>query len=54
MHKNLDGYMTGINKNTDGTYTAITRVDSRDFKTEAGAIRWLKKLGYNADGTKNR
>ena len=33
-------------------YTALTMVDSRHFKTYAGAVRWLKVRGYNADGTR--
>jgi hypothetical protein len=54
MHTNTDGYMTGYHVNKDGTFTAITRVASKDFKTEKAAVKWLEKMGYNADGTKNR
>jgi hypothetical protein len=35
-----------------GEYVAMTRVDSKTFKTERGAIAWLAKRGYNADGTR--
>ena len=31
----------GIIKNHDGTFTAMTFTASRDFKTLAGAQRWL-------------
>ena len=53
MNTNKDGYITGINKNNDSTFTAITRVSSKDFKTEKAAAKWLAKMGYNADGTKD-
>ena len=42
----------GIVKETDGTWLALTRVDSRTFKTRAGAEKWLAKMGYRPDGTK--
>jgi len=31
----------GINKNSDGTYTAMTFTKSKDFKTLKGAEKWL-------------
>lgn len=31
----------GITKNSSGTFTAVTFSASRDFKTYAGAVRWL-------------
>ena len=37
----------------DGIYTAMTRIDSRDFKTEKGAIAWLARWGYSADGKRS-
>jgi hypothetical protein len=33
----------GIHKNSDGTYTACTFTQSKDFKTLAGAQKWLNK-----------
>lgn len=36
----------GIFKNTDGTFTAMTFTKSKEFKTESGARRWLKKFGF--------
>ena len=33
----------GITKNSDGTYTACTFTQSKDFKTLAGAQKWLAK-----------
>ena len=32
----------GVFKNNDGTFTAMTYSQSKTFKTEAGATRWLK------------
>lgn len=32
-----------ITKNTDGTFTAVTFSASKDFKTYAGAVRWLAR-----------
>lgn len=31
----------GVFKNNDGTFTAMTYTQSKTFKTEAGAKRWL-------------
>lgn len=42
----------GINKNNDGTYTARTYSQSKDFKTRKGAEKWLASRGINPDGTK--
>lgn len=53
LKTNKDGYITGISQNNDGTFTAITRVDSKDFKTLKGAEKWIAKRGYNADGSKD-
>jgi hypothetical protein len=33
----------GITKNSDGTFTAMTFSQSKTFKTEKGAQKWLKK-----------
>jgi len=36
---------------TDGPrFLALTHVESRAFKTERGAIAWLKRRGYDAHG----
>lgn len=42
----------GIVADTDGTFLAMTRVESRNFKSRAAAEKWLARLGYRADGTK--
>ena len=34
---------TGINKNNDGTYTAITLAKSKVFKTLNGAQKWMRQ-----------
>lgn len=47
-------WKTGIDRNSDGTYTAITWSDSKTFKTLKGAREWIKSKGYNIDGTKKR
>lgn len=33
----------GIHKNNDGTFTALTFTQSKTFKTERGAKKWLEK-----------
>lgn len=33
----------GVVDNNDGTYTALTSVESKTFKTEAGARRWFAR-----------
>ena len=46
MNKRLDlgnneSVVSGVFRNEDGTYTAMTFTKSKTFKTEAGANRWL-------------
>jgi hypothetical protein len=33
----------GIASNGDGTFTAMTFTKSKDFKTLAGAVKWMDK-----------
>jgi hypothetical protein len=33
----------GVVRNGDGTFTAMTFTNSKDFKTLAGAVKWFKK-----------
>lgn len=40
----------GIVKNNDGTFTALFFTKSKTFKTEKGAIRWMEKHGFKANG----
>lgn len=43
----------GLHKNSDGSgYTALTHASSKTFKSKGGALRWLKKRGYAADGSR--
>jgi hypothetical protein len=42
----------GIYANNDGTFTAMTWTQSKDFKTRKGAVNWLAVRGYNEDGTR--
>lgn len=41
----------GIATNRDGTFKALTLTQSKDFKTRAGAVRWLAARGYAENGT---
>ena len=49
---NNESSVAGISASTDGTYTALTPLRSKDFKTVKGAAAWLAKRGFNADGTR--
>ena len=49
---NNDTFATGISKNIDGTYTALTPSISQDFKTVKGATAWLAKRGLDAYGSR--
>jgi len=40
---NNDSLVSGISKNNDGTFTAITFTKSKDFKTLSGAKKWLSR-----------
>ena len=40
---NNETLSNGINKNNDGTYTAMTFSQSKTFKTLKGAEKWLAK-----------
>ena len=42
---NNEQISTGIHKNSDGTYTALTYVSSKTFKTLRGAEKWLARRG---------
>ena len=40
---NNESISRGINKNNDGTYTAMTFSKSKTFKTLKGAENWMKR-----------
>jgi hypothetical protein len=40
---NNESLARGVFKNSDGTFTAMTFSQSKTFKTQAGAVRWLQK-----------
>lgn len=42
---NNETLSTGITKNSDGTFTALTFTQSKTFKTAKGAEKWLEKRG---------
>ncbi len=39
-----------VNTTAGPRYMALTRASSQMFKTERGAIKWLARRGYAADG----
>jgi len=41
--ENNEEISQGVNKNSDGTYTAMTFTRSKTFKTKKGAVRWLSR-----------
>jgi len=47
---NNESLSCGVNANSDGTFTALTFSQSKTFKTEKGAIKWIEKIGYNKNG----
>lgn len=49
---NNESINRGITRNSDGTFTALTYSASKEFKTQAGAERWLARRGLNPDGTR--
>lgn len=49
---NNETIATGIAANTDGTFTALTLTASKTFRTQAGAVRWLSRRGYQANGVR--
>ena len=40
---NNEQIITGVVKNNDGTFTAMTFSQSKTFKTQQGAEKWLNK-----------
>jgi Protein of unknown function (DUF1391) len=48
---NNDSLNVGIARVADG-WIAWTLTQSKTFKTEIGATKWLKRKGYNADGSR--
>jgi len=51
---NNETISNGIAKNSDGTFTALTFSQSKSFKTEKGAIKWLEKRGYDKNGNETK
>ena len=48
---NNESAVRGVVRDESG-YLALTFTDSRMFKSYSGAVAWLAKRGYNADGTR--
>ncbi|MBW2672090.1 MAG: DUF1391 family protein [Deltaproteobacteria bacterium] len=42
---NNESISRGWYQNTDKTFTALTYAESKDFKTQKGAEKWLAKRG---------
>ena len=49
---NIDNRSKGVFPQQDGTFLAMTLTQSKDFKTERGAINWLAKFGIDKNGKK--
>lgn len=47
---NNQTWTIGCFPQTDGTFLAMTFTDSREFKTQKGAEKWLAKRGYGLRG----
>jgi hypothetical protein len=48
---NNETLSVGVFPQTDGSFTALTLTQSKTFKTKTGAVNWLARRGFNADGT---
>ncbi len=48
----VSGISTGLDRQADGTWLALTASASKTFKTLGGAQRWLAGRGYLANGTR--
>lgn len=46
---NNESYVRGMVRDGKG-YLALTALESKTFKTQAGAIAWLAKRGYKPNG----
>lgn len=55
MHTQDQGNNESIGRGVfelNGKFTALTFAESKTFKTRAGAVKWLAKRGYDANGRK--
>lgn len=41
---NNESIVTGVFPNANGTFTALTFTKSKEFKTEAGAVKWFNRM----------
>lgn len=51
MVDEVEGRSVGICHDGDG-FLALTHTESKEFRTVAGARRWLASRGYHSDGTR--
>ena len=50
---NNESYVVGIDgPDADGKYLALTAIESATFKTHRGAVAWLARRGYKANGAR--
>lgn len=49
---NNESLSTGIFSQHNGTFTALTLTQGKDFKTRKGAEKWLATKGYAPNGKK--
>ena len=47
---NNESLVRGIFQNPDGTFTALTFSQGKDFKTLKGAIKWMAGKGFTPEG----
>ena len=47
-----DNASTGIAATEEGTFCALTRTESKTFRTVKGAAAWLARRGYSPTGTR--
>ena len=45
---NNESLVQGLVANQDGTFTALTFTQSKEFKTRNGAVKWLAARGITA------
>ena len=45
-------YSTRIAAPSEGTFCALTRTESKTFRTVRGAAQWLARRGYSPTGTR--
>lgn len=47
---NNESYVRGAVQQADGSWFALTSTDSKEFKTQEGARKWLARRGLGMNG----